>query len=159
MKRLIAAIIYFMLFVTAGYCELPILADQQRAEFNKEDTKKTDLESESPENISAREQGDKSADKKEDAQTHYTKVISQECAQQMADAALKERNIDVSKYDTLSVEELRWSDTKAWLIVFQLKKELRQDPKKSGGEIFVSIDQNTSEVSVTYAGSVDSYKG
>lgn len=130
MKRLMAGIIYLMLFVAAGYCELPLIADEQRAEFDKNDVK-----------------------------AHSTKVISQMDAELLAYSALKERNIDISKYDMLSIEELQWSDTKAWLIVFQLKKELRQDPKKSGGEIFVNIDQNSSEISVTCAGSADSYRG
>lgn len=130
-RLFLAGSIFLMLFAVAGYCEVPIIADEQRAEFNASTVQ----------------------------EAHPAKVLSQEGAQLLANTALKERNIDAAKYDMLSIEELQWSDTKAWLIVFQLKKELRRNPKKTGGEIFVNIDQNTSEVMVTYAGSADSYKG
>ena len=123
-------VVFYVLFISLGYCEVPIIADEERVEFDKND-----------------------------AEAHPVKIISQVDAELLAYSSLKERNIDIIKYDMLSMEEIQWSDTKVWFIIFQLKKEFCIDPKKSGGEIFVSIDQNTSEVMVTYAGSEDSYQG
>lgn len=129
MKKFLLSSYIFTLLTSCVYGEIPIIADEERATMVAQS-----------------------------AQTHHVKTISKENAECLTQEALKERNIDITKYDKLSVEEIAWSDTKVWFIIFQLKKEFRVDPKKTGGEIFVSIDQNTSEVAVTYAGCPDSYQ-